>query len=176
MKKLVINALVASTFAAFAASASADTGNISFQGEITTSPCSIGGGQQGADMVVSMGTISTNNFSAVGDRSPAVPFTIALLNCDIATQQTASIAFRPGAGSVISSRLLGLESAAGAQGVAIALVDGSNNDVIVGGAATSYTLVSGNNNFNFKAYYEATAATVTAGPANARAVFEVTYS
>lgn len=176
MKKLVLNTLIATSFAAFAGAVSADSGNISFQGEITTSPCSIGGGQQGADMVVSMGTISTNNFNAVGDRSPAVPFTISLLNCDISTQQTASIAFRPGAGSVVSSRLLGLENAVGAQGVAVALVDERDVDVIVGGAATSYTLATGTNIFNFKAYYEATNASVTAGPANARAVFEVTYS
>ncbi|SEJ28101.1 fimbrial protein [Achromobacter sp. NFACC18-2] len=177
MKKLVINALIASAFAAFAGAASADTGNISFQGEITTSPCSIGGGQQGADMVVSMGSISTNYFANVGDRGPASAFSISLLNCDVTTLGTASIAFRPGAGSVVLGRLLGLENGAGAQGVAIALEDvASNTDVVVGGAAKTYTLAEGTNVFNFKAYYEATETSVTAGPANARAVFEVTYS
>lgn len=175
MKKLVINALIATSFSAFAGAVSADSGNISFQGEITTSPCSIGGGQQGANMVVSMGSISTNNFNAIGDRSPAVPFTISLLNCDITTQQLASISFRPGAGSVISNRMLGLESANGARGLAIALVDEDGIDVLIGVGTRTYTLIAGNNNFNFKAYYEATDTSVTGGAANARAVFEVSY-
>lgn len=175
MKKLVLNALIATSFAAFAGAASADTGNIAFQGEITTSPCSIGGGQQGTDMVISLGSISTNNFNAVGDRSAEVDVPITLLNCDISTQNTAAISFSPGAGSVVSSRLLGLESGSGATGVAVALtLDGV--DVIVGGSPVTRTLVTGNNIITFKASYEATAASVTAGPANARAVFDVTYS
>lgn len=177
MKKLVINALIASAFAAFAGAASADTGNISFQGEITTSPCSIGGGQQGADMVVSMGSISTNYFTNAGDRGPASAFSISLLNCDVTTLGTATIAFRPGAGSVVLGRLLGLENGAGAQGVAIALEDiESDSDVVVGGAGKSFTLAEGTNVFRFNAYYEAIDSTVIAGSANARAVFEVTYS
>lgn len=176
MKKHLLNALVAASFAAIAGTAAADTGNISFQGEITTSPCSIGGGQQGTDMVVPLGSISTNNFRAIGDKSPEAPFTISLLNCDTAVAQSAAISFRAGAGSVVSSRLLGLENGSGAQGVAIGLIDEAGNAVVIGGAATSYTLIDGTNNFNFKAFYESTEATVTAGPANGRAVFEVTYS
>lgn len=176
MKKLVLNALIATGFAAIAGTASADSGNISFQGEITTSPCSIGGGQQGSDMVVPLGSISTNYFNAIGDKSPETPFTISLLNCDISVVQSAAIAFRAGAGSAINNRLLGLENGSGAQGVAIGLVDEAGNTVNVGGAAASYTLIEGTNNFNFKAFYESTEAAVTAGPANGRAVFEVTYS
>ncbi len=176
MKKLVLNTLIASTLVAVAGIASADTGNISFQGEITTSPCSIGGGQQGSDMVVSMGSISTNYFAAVGDKGPQSPFSIALLNCDTDVMHTAAISFRAGAGSVVNTRLLGLENGSGAQGVAVGLVDERGNEVVVGGAGVSYTLAEGTNIINFKAFYESTAATVTAGPANARAVFEVTYS
>lgn len=176
MKKTLITSLVAASFAVMAGGAVADTGNITFQGEITNSACSIGGGQLGADMIVSMGTISTNQFTAAGDRGPLVDFSITLIGCDTATAQSAAISFTPGAGNVVDARMLSLENGGGAQGVAVGLQDQNGADVIVGGAATSYTLIDGTNNFNFKAFYEATDAAVTAGAANAKAVFEVTYS
>lgn len=176
MKKTLINALFAATLAAIAGTAAADSGRISFEGEITESACSIGGGQLGSDMTVPMGSISTNMFSGVGVRGPKQDFTISLLGCDISVATTASISFAPGAGSVVASRLLGLENGSGARGVAVGLVEQDGTDIIVGGAAKSYTLVEGTNNLNFKAFYEATDANVTAGAANARAVFEVTYS
>ncbi|KRC72970.1 S-fimbrial protein subunit SfaA precursor [compost metagenome] len=175
MKKTLINALFAATLAAIAGTAAADSGRISFEGEITESACSIGGGQLGSNMTVSMGSISTNMFSGVGVRGPKQDFTISLLGCDISVATTASISFAPGAGSVVASRLLGLENASGARGVAVGL-EQDGTDIIVGGAAKSYTLQEGTNNLNFKAFYEATDANVTAGAANARAVFEVTYS
>ncbi|HYG44204.1 MAG TPA: fimbrial protein [Bordetella sp.] len=178
MKKIVLNALVSGFLATMAGAAlAADTGNISFVGEITTSACSIGGGQQGTDMIVPMGSISTNMFSSgLGSKSPEVDFTISLLGCDTTVANTAHIAFRPGAGSVVDSRLLSLESGAGAQGVAVGLATASGTAIVVGGAAGNYSLIEGTNILRFKAFYEATAATVTAGSANARAVFEVTYS
>jgi len=177
MTKTLLNTLLAASFVVAAGTAAAaDTGNISFQGDITQSACSIGGGQQGADMLVKMGSISTNMFKAVGDKGPQTDFKISLLGCDTTVSTAATISFRPGAGSVISSRLLSLENGSGAQGVAVGLSDENGTAIEVGGTGRQYNLVSGTNNFNFKAYYEATAATVTAGKANAQAVFEVQYS
>lgn len=176
MKKTILNALVAGCFVAAAGTAMADSGNVAFVGQITTSPCSIGGGQQGSNMTVSMGSIATNMFNAVGDKSPEVDFSISLLGCDTSTLGTATITFRPSAGSVINSRLLGLENGAGATGVAVGLKKADGTAIVVGGSGETYGLIDGNNILNFKAFYESTAASVTAGPANARAVFEVTYS
>lgn len=177
MTKTLLNTLLAASFVVAAGTAAAaDTGNISFQGEITQSACSIGGGQQGADMLVKMGSISTNMFKAVGDKGPQTDFKISLLGCDTSVSTAASIAFRPGAGSIINSRLLSLENGSGAQGVAVGLADENGTPIAVGGAGVTYNLISGSNNFNFKAYYESTAASVTAGKANAQAVFEVQYS
>lgn len=176
MKKTLLSALLATSLAAIAGTAAADSGKISFEGQITESACSIGGGQLGTDMKVDMGSISTNQFKQATDRSLPQEFTIALVDCSTSVASTASISFAPGAGSTIANRMLGLENASGAKGVAIALTEEDGTDIIVGGAAKSYTLQDGTNNFNFKAYYEATEAVVVAGPANARAVFEVTYS
>ncbi len=175
MKKTIIQALVAAGLVAAAGVASADSGNISFQGNITQSACSISGNNLA--MTVQMGSVATHEFSGIGSRnSVGTDFSISLLNCDTTVAQTASIAFKPGAGTVINNRLLSLENGGGAQGVAIALVDQAGKDVTVGGQALSYTLIDGTNQFNFKAFYEATEDTVTAGPANARAIFDVTYS
>lgn len=176
MKKVLLSALVSGALATAAGVVSADTGNISFIGEITTSACAIGGGQQGAEMTVAMGSVPVTMFNAVGDKGPETEFTIALIGCNISVADTASLSFRPGAGSIIDNRLLSLESTAGAQGVAVGLATASGTDVIVGGPATTYVLIDGTNVLRFKAFYEAIAPSVTAGSANARAIFEVTYS
>lgn len=176
MKKTLVASLIAASFTMVGATASADTGTINFQGEITNSACSLGGGQLGTNMIVPLGSISTNQFAAVGDQGPKVDFTISLLGCDTSVLQTVSISFQPAAGSVVPTGLLSLESGGGAQGVAIGIDGPSGTPVVVGGAAIPFALVSGTNNLNFKAYYEAVDATVTAGPANGRATFELTYS
>jgi len=176
MKKAILSTLVTTCLAALAGAATAaDTGNIKFIGDITTSACAIGGGQQGADMTVYMGSIPSSYFTAIGDRGPMTDFSITLIGCDTTVSNTASISFTPGAGSVVDSRLLSLENGAGAQGVAVGLAEQNGTDIVVGGPAVSYSLVDGSNVLNFKAFYEATSATVVAGPANARAVFAVAY-
>lgn len=175
MKKVILSALVSGCLATMAGAAVADTGNISFIGEITNNACAIGGGQQGADMTVLMGSVPATMLAAVGDRGPETEFTITLIGCDTSIQETAAISFRPGAGNVVDSRLLSLESGAGAQGVAVGLSTAVGDDIIVGGGSTPYTLIDGTNILRFKAHYEAVG-TVTAGPANARAVFQVDYS
>lgn len=175
MKKKVLSILVAGCLGTMAGAAVADSGNISFVGEITTSACSIGGGELGANMVVPMGSISNNVFTGVGSKGPETEFEISLLGCDTTVSSAAAFTFRPGAGSIVDGRLLSLENGAGAQGVAVGLAD-SAGPITIGTATSPYNLVDGTNVLRFKAYYEAVNSTVTAGPANARAVFEVTYS
>jgi major type 1 subunit fimbrin (pilin) len=176
MKKVLISALMAAGLVAAAGTASAaDSGTITFQGSITESACSISGAD--TNMIVPMGSVAKHEFQNVGDRNTSgADFSISLINCDTSVAANASIAFTPGAGNVVDNRMLSLENLAGAQGVAIALFDAANNPIIVGGSAVTYGLMDGTNQFHFKAFYEATSATVVAGPANGKAVFEVTYS
>src|SRR5690606_41547242 len=98
--------------------AAADTGTISFIGEITTAACAIGGGQDGAAMTVAMGSVPATMFAAVGDRGPQTEFVIKLIGCDTTIADTASISFRPAAGCVIFVCLIRLENGMGVQGVA----------------------------------------------------------
>lgn len=176
MKKTLLTVVASGVLAALAGTAAADTGNISFIGEITNAACAIGGGQDGAAMTVAMGSVPATMFAAVGDRGPQTEFVIKLIGCDTTIADTASISFSPAAGSVISDRLLSLENGMGAQGVAVGLATAAGTDIVVGGAASDYLLIDGTNELRFKAFYEATAYPVTAGSANARAVFQVDYS
>ncbi|OZI77309.1 fimbrial protein [Bordetella genomosp. 12] len=175
MKKVLIATAIAASMALMGNSFAADTGTINFEGEITNSACSLGGGQLGTNMTIQLGLISTNRFAAAGDRSPMVDFTIALVGCDTSVAQNVDVAFAPGAGAVVNSRLLGLENNGGAQGVAIGIQDQDGANVVIGGPATRYGLSDGNNNLNFKAFYESTSATVVAGSANGKAIFTLTY-
>jgi len=179
MKKTLIASLFAASMTVMAGSAIAqevDTGTINFTGEITNSACSLGGGQLGTNMTIELGQIASTAFTAAGDRGPMSEFTIALIGCDTSVASSVSLGFAPGAGSVVNTRLLSLENAGGAQGVAIGIVDAQDADVVIGGTPVTYGLQSGDNNLRFKAFYEATDATVTAGAANGIAIFTLTYA
>ena len=63
-----------------------------------------------------------------------------------------------------------------ATGVAIQLYDISGAELPLFTASKSYTLASGTNDLSFMAAYKSTAATVTAGPANAVANFSISYN
>ncbi|CAK7040545.1 fimbrial protein [Kerstersia gyiorum] len=174
MKKSVLSALLAVGLASVAGSALADGGEIYFKGNITNSPCSIGGNS--ASINVPLGDISTNVFSAIGDKSPVRSFDIVLTGCDTSTQDTATFVFESVNGSGL---LLPLDNNSTAQGVAIGLRPQGSATAIEFGSNTGipFTLHDGDNRLQFEAYYESTVATgVTAGTANSYATFTVTYS
>lgn len=178
VKKLLIVA-VAIGGAFGAGSAMAADGNISFQGLVNTSPCSISPASQ--NMTVNMGSWNTTTFTSKGSKSAAAPFAIDLLRCS--ADKTANVRFdgisdtdgnlRIGAGEVISSV---------AKGIAIQLQDSSGTAIAVGANSGDYAVLQGDNHLQFKAAYIQTADTpagggtaVTAGTANATAQFTVAY-
>jgi major type 1 subunit fimbrin (pilin) len=166
--------MAAGLVAAAGTASAADSGTITFQGSITESACSISGAD--TNMIVPMGSVAKHEFQSVGDHNTTgADFSISLINCDTTVANQAGIAFNPGAGYVVDNRMLSLENLAGAQGVAIALYDAANTPITVGGGPVTYNLMDGTNQFHFKAFYEATSVPVVAGPANGKAVFEVTY-
>uniref|UniRef100_UPI00333E753B fimbrial protein n=1 Tax=Castellaniella defragrans TaxID=75697 RepID=UPI00333E753B len=180
MKKVILNALVSGCFIVMsgAAIAAPDSGNIRFLGDITNSACAIGGGQQGADMTVALGSYPVKMFAdGIGTKSPMTDFSISLIDCDLSTAQTATIEFVAGSGSSSGNNLLNVENVpGGATGVAVGLVDWNGDVVQVGGSASApIALAAGTNILNFKAFYESIDSVVEAGPANARAVFKVAY-
>jgi major type 1 subunit fimbrin (pilin) len=63
-----------------------------------------------------------------------------------------------------------------AAGVGIQIADVSGKEVPLFGTSDAFTLAEGSNNLAFVARYYATAATVTAGPANGTANFTIIYN
>lgn len=172
MKKSVLSALLAVGLTSVAGTAMADGGEIFFKGNITTSPCSIGGNS--ASINVPLGDISNNLFSAVGTQSPVRNFDIVLSGCDTTTLNTATFVFSSVNGTGV---LLPLDNTSSATGVSIGLRPVGGTAVDFGNTTgIPFTLRDGDNRLQFEAYYESTNTTVTAGTANSYATFTVTYS
>ena len=64
--------------------ASATDGAISFHGSIITQACELNNGE---DVDVQLGTYSAAQFTAIGEKSPSIPFTLPLTNCPVAAKE-----------------------------------------------------------------------------------------
>lgn len=173
MKKLLLTAMMAATFsvAVQAAPPAVGTpGTVRFQGEIVSGACGID--SNSLDQVVNLGQVPTHLFVKTGDRSTTVPFEIVLTDCDTTTYKNASVTFT-GANSVANPDILGITGAA--TNVGIRIQAGTNEFLKLGTASSSMLLSNGDNHLQFGAMYEATAAGVTAGDADANAQFTVAY-
>lgn len=173
MKKLLLTAMMAATFsvAVQAAPPAAGTpGTVRFQGEIVSGACGID--SNSLDQVVNLGQVPSHLFVKKGDRSTTVPFEIVLTDCDTTTYKNATVTFT-GANSVDNSDILGITGAA--TNVGIRIQAGTNEFLKLGTASSPMLLSNGDNHLQFGAMYEATAAGVTAGDADANAQFTVAY-
>lgn len=167
----------AATFAALSGSAFAapgpatGTGTISFTGEIVAGACGIDAGS--LDQTVKLGYVSTNKFVAAGDRSTPQNFDIKLTDCDTTVATKAYFTFSGTSNSVVSGLIATVGSATNV-GVRLQAPSGENID---NGKeqAGAIVLSSGLAVARFAAMYEATAAGVTAGTADAVANFTVRY-
>ncbi|HDR8958964.1 fimbrial protein [Burkholderia vietnamiensis] len=169
MKKILaaaaLAAVSASTFAA------ATPGTIRFQGEIVAGACGIS--QETLDQTVSLGQVPSHVFKKVGDRSEAKNFNIVLTDCDTSTQTNAFFTFT-GASDATNADLIA--TAGSASNVGIRLQAGANDYLKNGTEQSSPVVLSkSGNTVTFGAMYEATAAAVTPGIANAVANFTVRY-
>ncbi|HEY2451831.1 MAG TPA: fimbrial protein [Scandinavium sp.] len=174
MKKLniVISLITASAITTF--SAFSDDGKINFIGSITDSACTVVNNVSNP-LNVTLGSVSSTAFSGAGSTAAPTKFTISLTDCPI-NATTASVKFDGTADSNVSSILALTNEAGVAQGVGIQLVDNQNVVVPLHTASSDYPLVEGDNSLDFVARYYATAATVSAGPANATSNFTIIYN
>lgn len=189
MRKLVVTSSIIVAVSATQI-AYAKTGDINFTGSLTAVTCSITGGNGGAtgnNINVKMGTVSIRDLGDGTSGNFGAETGINLdIDCTGATGLTAAVmSFAPRSGSgVVSSdtRLLQLATGAGtATGVGIAIIDGANNIIDLGNAATIKTpLTAGTDDaatakFKMRAAYIKTATTPTAGTANATMPFTIAY-
>ena len=175
MKKMFVIASMAAAISMSAASVYAGgAGQVNFAGTITDAGCTITNTVSNP-LNVKLGTYSSKEFTKSGDTTAKSSFKISLSDCpDTVTK--ASVIF-DGTPDSNNTTLLKLTQDDGvATGVAIQLYDISGAELPLFTASKSYTLASGTNDLSFMAAYKSTAATVTAGPANAVANFSISYN
>lgn len=160
-----------------AATTTVNGGNIHFEGELVNAACSVS--TESADQTVQLGQYRTASFTAVGQTTTQIPFTIVLHDCDTAVAKTASVAFT-GQTDATDPTLLAINSsdnATTATGVGIEILDRTSASLTPNGTTFSaaQTLIDGTNTLPFTAAYKSTAASTTAGQANADATFVMKY-
>lgn len=173
-KNLIAIAVLASS--AFTVAAFAADGQVNFTGEIIDAACQVVNTPSNP-LQVNLGKVAKTAFTGTGSTASATKFTLKLTDCPT-TVNTATVKF-DGTSVNGDTSLLALTQESGvATGVGIQLADASNAVLPLYTASMAYPLVSGTaiNNLDFVARYIATAATVTAGPANSVASFTVNYN
>ncbi|MCX5466355.1 type 1 fimbrial major subunit FimA [Acinetobacter nematophilus] len=159
--------------------ATVNGGTVHFVGELVNAACAVS--TDTADQTVDLGQHRTASLAAAGDKSPAVPFNIQLVDCDSSlVTNGVSFAFN---GQTVSTnnKLLAVNGGGGnapaATNVGIEITDYASTILAVDGSEFSAekAIVDGTNTFPFSARYVATG-TSTAGKANADATFVVNYN
>lgn len=175
MKKNLIAAIIAGTTVLSMGSAFAAGGQVNFQGEIIDAGCDIVNTPSNP-LTVTLGRVAKSEFSGTGSTAAATKFVLKLVNCPV-TVSNAMVKF-DGTNVTGDTSVLALTPQSGvATGVGIQLSDNDNTVLPLFTASKAYPLSStADNNLEFIARYIATAATITAGPANSTANFSVTYN
>lgn len=180
MKKHALTIALASAMMLPSAFAVAAEGKIQFDGKITNETCSLAA--KSSNIVVTMGTWSTNYFTTTNKYSELADFEITLTGCD--KDGVAEFKFTGAQdGNAALLRLNNAGLASTAEGVAVGVTTGTSaaaadERVQFDGTALNFNFVKGNNTMYMKAFYEmkGTPADVKPGDAKANATFVVTYS
>ncbi len=156
----------------------ADGGTIHFTGSLVNAPCAVNVNSQ--DQPVPLGQYRTASFTKVGDTSASIPFNIVLEDCDASVYTNAAVAFS-GQRDSVNDGLLAVTSnqnKATAGNVGIQILDEASKPVVLDGStfSTPHKLIDGENTLPFAARYVSTAATTSAGDADADAVFTMQYN
>lgn len=172
----LLTTLVLSCGIAHADTVSVNGGTVHFKGELVNAACAVS--TTSDNQIVELGQYRTAKFTKVGDTSTAIPFSIVLNDCDSDVAETASVSFS-GQSAESNPGLLAINAgnATAAGGVGIEILDRTSTPLPPNGTTFSgaQTLNNGVNVLPFSARYKATAATVTAGQANADATFIMKY-
>lgn len=178
MKKTLLAAVVAGC-AAFSGAALADDGQVKFTGKIIDAGCDVVNDLDNP-LIVDMGQIAKTAFTGAGSTAAEQGFDIKLENCPT-TVTKASVLFSGTnvGGDNEKLQLTGVGTDPDvAKGVALQLVDGSNNNVLpLFARSTSLTIpTSGNIDLPFRVRYIQTELAVVAGKADGTANFTISYN
>ncbi|MEQ0875408.1 fimbrial protein [Enterobacter vonholyi] len=178
MKKVTLGLFIAAALGCSASSFAASTGEgqINFTGEIIDSACQVVNGLS-SPLNVTLGKVSKTTFTGVGSTSTLTKFDIQLKDCP-ETVTSAAINFGGTPDADNNTTLSLTPGATTAAGVAIQLVDSSEQPVSLYTPSKQYPLAAGTtvNNLEFGARYIQTQASFTAGQANSASTFTVIYN
>lgn len=178
MKKVVLGLFIAAMVGGSASvfAATNGEGQINFTGEIIDSACQVVNGLS-SPLDVQLGKVSKTVFTGAGSTSTLTKFDIQLKNCP-ETVTSAAINFGGTPDADNNTTLAVTPDANAATGVAVQLLDSSDQPVSLYTPSQQYPLTSGStvNDLEFGARYIQTQAAVTAGPANAVSTFTVIYN
>ncbi|KFK94090.1 MULTISPECIES: fimbrial protein [unclassified Serratia (in: enterobacteria)] len=174
MKKNIIVATLVAAAAMTTASTFAADGQVNFSGSVIDASCNVTNATSGSLNVV-LGQVSKSAFTAAGTKAAPTKFTLQVSNCP---DSVSSVGVKFDGTTVAGDNsVLALTQGTGvATGVGIQLSDASQNVLPLNTASINYPLTAGAANLDFVARYISTAATVTAGPANAIANFSIIYN
>lgn len=111
-RKLMTSSVIASLMLVAGAAVAADPvsvsgGTVHFEGELVNAACAVS--TQSSDQVVTLGQYRTASFTAVGDTTAQIPFSIVLNDCDPKVAATAAVA--SGQSDITNNNLLAVTSA-----------------------------------------------------------------
>lgn len=172
MKKSITAFGITSLFFSSAyAAIEGETSTITFEGKIVEVTCSVDNSSDG--ILVDLGTIAANSFSAENDTSLGQDFAIQLKDCSPGAYQQAKVTFR---GETARSSSTELKVTGGATNLGLQILEAGTPVAIDGsGSSDPKTLAPGTNIFDFTARYIALDSVVDAGDANSTVNFTVEY-
>ncbi|QFI19944.1 type 1 fimbrial protein (plasmid) [Klebsiella aerogenes] len=176
MKKITLSLVLALAVPGIH-SAMANTGTITFNGEVTSNTCNVSVDGGTASETVLLPSVSASTLDGAGKFTGRTQFNMGLSGCT-GTLQTASAYFEAGAGVNSDGRLINTGSA---KNVDLQLRDGSNADAVIKAGSSSQvngtkyvTLESGAANLPYSAEYYATDA-AEAGTVVSSVVYSIQY-
>lgn len=177
-KILTVSLLIAMPLSVMAAD-----GDITFNGKVVASACTlkgIDGGTQTTGAIVTLADVTPKSFIGAGGYAGMKDFTIDLKDCDITTVKNASVSFSGTPDTADNSILKNNAATTPAAGVGIAILenDGATPVSINGGEPSAkQILLAGDTSLKFKVAYKANTSTpaVTAGDVSAKSFIDVTY-
>lgn len=179
----VASLLVCLSAAGFTTAASASDGDITFNGKIVPSACTLSGFNGGTltnGAVMSLASVTPASFTAGQGYAGMKDFTINLKDCDTTTLKNAQVSFSGPPDTVDNEILKNSQTNSPATGVGVAILENDGVtlvDINGGKPSLAQDLTSGQTELKFKVAYKANTATpaVTAGDVSAKAFIDITY-
>ncbi|MDK9358359.1 fimbrial protein [Lelliottia sp. V106_10] len=146
-------------------------GKVNITGDIHTVTCAV----TTSDLKVTLGEVYSTAFTASGDSSDLIPFSLGVKDCSAVSNVTVTFT---GIAAVKGSPLVALDSAPGtATGLGVKILDDTKSTIAVNSTSHSYPVKAGATTatLNFYAQFTSYSTKVTAGPASATVTFNMTY-